>query len=156
MNMRPAQPSDIEALATLWHDGWHDAHSRIVPEALVALRTPDSFRSRTASRFAEMHVMELNTQPAGFFLVSDDELDQFYVAPAARGTGAAAMLMKEAEDRFRTLGVTNVWLACAIGNMRAARFYEKAGWHRAGEQPMNVETSEGPYSLDVWRYEKRL
>jgi hypothetical protein len=48
------------------------------------------------------------------------------------------------------------WLACAVGNMRAARFYEKSGWHRAGTFVMLSETSNGPFPVDQWRFEKRL
>ena len=48
------------------------------------------------------------------------------------------------------------WLACAIGNDRAARFYEKCGWTRMGTMINEAETSRGPFSLEVWRYEKQL
>jgi hypothetical protein len=47
-------------------------------------------------------------------------------------------------------------LACAIGNEQAARFYEKCGWHRAGTMINNLDTTEGVFPLEVWRYEKRL
>jgi hypothetical protein len=48
------------------------------------------------------------------------------------------------------------WLACAIGNARAARFYEKSGWAMARVETVPTETSEGLFPLEVWRYEKRL
>jgi hypothetical protein len=48
------------------------------------------------------------------------------------------------------------WLACAIGNERAARFYEKRGWHRAGTMINHLVTAEGEFHLEVWRYEKHL
>jgi len=47
------------------------------------------------------------------------------------------------------------WLACAIGNDRAARFYEKHGWHRAGVMVNQLETRNGIFPLDVWRHEKK-
>jgi len=52
--------------------------------------------------------------------------------------------------------VTTAWLACAIGNERAARFYEKHGWRRAGIVTNAAETSQGVFMLDVWRYEKTV
>ena len=53
-------------------------------------------------------------------------------------------------------GVEIAWLACAIGNEPAARFYEKCGWRRAGIVINQLETLNGTFPLDVWRYEKRL
>ena len=47
-------------------------------------------------------------------------------------------------------------LSGAIGNGRAARFYEKSGWTLARIETVPTETSEGLFPLEVWRYEKRL
>jgi RimJ/RimL family protein N-acetyltransferase len=53
-------------------------------------------------------------------------------------------------------GVETAWLACAIGNERAARFYEKCGWRRTGNMINYAETANGAFPLEVWRYEKVL
>ena len=53
-------------------------------------------------------------------------------------------------------GVETAWLACAIGNERAARFYEKCGWRRIGTMTNEAETSERTFLLEAWRYEKTL
>jgi hypothetical protein len=42
-----------------------------------------------------------------------------------------------------------------VGNERAARFYEKRGWSR-GTLTSQLDTPEGVFPLDVWRYEKPL
>jgi ribosomal protein S18 acetylase RimI-like enzyme len=89
-------------------------------------------------------------------LVKGDELYQLYVAREGRGTGLAAALIADAEDRLAKSGFETAWLACAIGNERAARFYEKCGWRRTGTIVYEAETSGGVYPLDVWRYEKLL
>jgi RimJ/RimL family protein N-acetyltransferase len=65
-------------------------------------------------------------------------------------------LLADAEARLSELGVETAWLACAIGNARAARFYEKCGWRRAGTMINHAETSSGTFPLEVWRYEKLL
>ena len=85
-----------------------------------------------------------------------DELYQLFVAAHARGSGAAVALIRDAETRLAESGVETAWLACAIGNDRAARFYEKNGWHRAETMINLAETSSGVFSLEVWRYEKSL
>jgi ribosomal protein S18 acetylase RimI-like enzyme len=89
-------------------------------------------------------------------VVKNDELYQLFVSAEARGTGVAAALVADAEARLFEAGVKTAWLACAIGNERAARFYEKCGWHRVGTMINHAETSNGTFALEVWRYEKPL
>ena len=156
MQVRAARPEDVEALARLWTDGWRDVHVALVPPELTALRTPQSFRARLAARLGDTFVAEADGVAIAFFMLKDAELYQFYVSAPARGTGVAAPLMTAAEDRLRERGIAVAHLGCAIGNDRAARFYEKAGWQRTGIVADMVETSAGPFRLEVWRYEKAL
>jgi GNAT superfamily N-acetyltransferase len=153
---RDAQAEDLDALAHLWWSGWRDAHLDLVPEALAKLRTQGSFRDRLSAALPRVRTLGLVGAPLGFHLIKDDELYQFYVAAQARGTGAAATLMADAETSLLALGIETPWLACAIGNARAARFYEKSGWALARVECVPTETSAGLFPLDVWRYEKRL
>jgi GNAT superfamily N-acetyltransferase len=94
--------------------------------------------------------------PLGFAIVRHDELDQLYVAPEAHGTGLAAALLDDAERLLRDRGVATAWLACAIGNARAARFYEKRGWTRVRTFTHLADTSDGLMPVETWRYEKRV
>jgi ribosomal protein S18 acetylase RimI-like enzyme len=156
MEIRLADVSEIDALARLWRDGWRDAHEAIVPKELARLRTPESFRERMAAGLNEVRVIGPIGAPLGFCMLKDDELYQLYVSAAARGTDAAAKLIADGEERLAAAGVEIAWLACAIGNDRAARFYEKSGWHRARTITSKLETPERVFLLDVWRYEKRV
>ena len=156
MNVRDAKAGEVDQLAQIWFDGWQDAHAQILPAELRRLRTLESFRERLDGGLQNVRVAEVSGSPAGFYMVKGDELDQLYVSASARGTGVAVALMSDAEARFREAGVKTAWLACAIGNERATRFYEKCGWTRVGTMTHHAETSEGPYSLEVWRYERSL
>ena len=89
-------------------------------------------------------------------MVKDAEVYQLFVSAGARGSGVAAALINDAEARLAAAGIDTAWLACAIGNDRAARFYEKCGWQRVGTMVNHAETSEGTFALEVWRYEKAL
>lgn len=154
--VRAAVEAEIDRLATIWHEGWQDAHARLLPPELARIRTLESFRERLRAGLATVRVVGEPGRPLGFCMVKDDELYQLYVASEARGTGAAAALVADAEARMADRGVSVAWLACAIGNDRAARFYEKCGWRRAGNMINPLDTPDGVLALEVWRYEKRL
>lgn len=156
MLLRNAQATEIDRLARIWYDGWHDAHARILPEELAQLRTFDSFAERLRDAFADMRVAEVSGNAVGFCMVKGEELHQLFVAAGARGSGIAAALVADAEGRLAEAGVASAWLACAIGNDRAARFYGKCGWRRTGTMLNRLPTPAGLFQLEVWRFEKQL
>lgn len=153
---RVATGAEIDHLARVWHDGWQDAHAAIVPADLARLRTPESFRQRMRAARPDVRVVGPPGAPVGFCMVKGDELYQIYVSAGSRGSGVAAALLGDGEARLAASGVRTAWLACAIGNDRAARFYEKHGWRRVGTMINLLDTPEGEYRLEVWRYEKAL
>ena len=156
MDVRAAEESEIGDLAKIWYDAWQDAHARILPAELTRLRTLESFKERLQGALPTVRVVGPPGKPVGFCMVKDDELYQLFVSAPARGSGVAAALVADAEARLSESGVQTAWLACAIGNERAARFYEKCGWHRAGTVISQLDTSSGTFPLEVWRYEKDL
>jgi GNAT superfamily N-acetyltransferase len=156
MDVRTAEQADVEHLAKVWYEGWQDAHAALMPADLTRLRTPESFRERLRSALPNVRVIGPAGAPVGFCIERDNELYQLFVDAAARGSGAAARLLADAEARMIGRGVTTAWLACAIGNERAARFYEKSGWRRAGTMINQAETSTGTFAVETWRYEKAL
>jgi len=156
INIRPAEQTEVDELAQVWFDAWRDAHAQIVPAELARLRTLENFRERMQKELPNIRVAGSPGEPVGFCLVKDNELYQLFVAAPARGTGVAAALMADGEALLAESGVETAWLACAIGNERAARFYEKCGWRRTGTMTNEAETSEGTFLLQVWRYEKTL
>lgn len=156
MNTRFAETAEVRALAGLWYAGWQDAHAQIVPAALAKVRTLASFEERLMADLPSVRTIGAIGAPAGLCWVKADELYQLYVARESRGSGIATLLIEDAEARLRAAGVDVAWLACAIGNERAARFYQRSGWHRAGNMINRLETPNGIFELEVWRYEKRL
>jgi len=156
IDVRAAEEMEIDHLARLWYDGWQDAHARIVPAELTRVRTLESFRHRLQVDVSNVRVAGPSGAPVGFSIVKGEELYQLYVSAQSRGSGVAAALIADAEARLAEAGVGTAWLACAIGNERAARFYEKCGWHLAGTMVNQLDTTAGTFPLEVWRYEKRL
>ena len=156
MDVRAAEDVEIDLLTKLWYDGWHEAHAPIVPAELTRLRTLESFRDRLQAALPDVRVVGPCGEPVGFCIVKGNELYQLFVSPESRGSGVAAALIADAEARLSRNGVDTAWLSCAIGNERAARFYEKCGWHRTGTMINQLETPKGKFLLEVWRYEKSL
>jgi ribosomal protein S18 acetylase RimI-like enzyme len=153
--LRAATPDDVDAIATVWHSGWPEGHLGHVPEALLLHRRLVDFRSRVPALLDRTTVATIGPNVAGFVMVHDDELEQIYVAAAARGSGVAAALLQHAEsaigDRFDL-----AWLAVVAGNTRARRFYARNGWRDAGVFEHEAPIEGGSIPLAAHRYEKRI
>jgi len=92
----------------------------------------------------------------GFVMTEDDEVDQVYVAPGGRGTGAATSLLAAAEERIRGAGRRSAWLAVVGGNARAQAFYGREGWADVGEFTHDAPGPDGPISVTAHRCVKDL
>jgi ribosomal protein S18 acetylase RimI-like enzyme len=156
MDVRKAQLQDIEPLARIWYEGWQDAHAKLLPAELARERTREALNQRMTDELAEVRVIGEPGKPLGFSMTKDDELYQLYVSRDARGNGAAQKLIAEVEERLASRGYKTAWLGCAIGNDRAARFYEKSGWNLARNYVVELPVTDGLFRLEVWRYEKEL
>lgn len=154
--LRPSTEADTEALAELWRTCWQDAHAGILPHAIARQRTLESFRARIIENQGAITVAGTPGAPSGFHWTKGAELYQLYVAKPARGAGLAAQLIGDAEKQIAARGARTAWLACAIGNDRAARFYEKSGWRRTRIETIELDLPLGVTTLDVWRYEKDM
>ena len=153
--IRDATRDDVNAITEIWHQGWRDAHLGLVPDDLARLRTRENFHARASALLAQTRVAQKD-DVIGFCICKADELYQMYVARAGRGFGIAQLLMTDAENRFVGAGVNEAWLACAIGNKRAMRFYENSGWTSTGAQTVELDTSAGSFELEVLKYVKRF
>lgn len=156
IEVRDALEDELDQLAQIWYSGWQDAHADILPTELARDRTLESFKERLGRALATVRVTGPFNNPTGFCMTKGGELYQLYVSAHARGAGTAAALIADAELKIARQGFDVAWLACAIGNNRAARFYEKSGWQRAGTVVSELDTEAGVFRLEVWRYEKML
>jgi ribosomal protein S18 acetylase RimI-like enzyme len=156
VDIRAVETGELDHLARLWHEGWHDAHAALAPPGLVQARTVDRFRERLAAALVDTRVVGPVGGPLGLCMIKEDELYQLYVARDARGTGTAAALIADGEVRLAAHGIATAWLACAVGNDRAARFYEKSGWRNARTVVNRLDTPDGVFEVTIWRYEKRV
>lgn len=153
---RPIEPGDISALARLWHRGWHWAHAALVPADLVALRSLQDFRRRLLAMGPLTRCVGVANNPQGFCAINGNEIDQLFVSSEARGTGLAARLLQNGEERLKASGVATAQLDCVAQNKRAVAFYTKHGWQNHGLALVQLHTSSGPYSLETLVFRKTL
>lgn len=156
MKLRRATPEDAPRIAEIWEAAWRDGHVGHVPDELVAIRTPESFRSRSAERIGAATVAEVDGVIAGFVALHGDEVEQVFVAREHRGSGVADALMGEAERQLRDAGHPTAWLAVVGGNARARRFYERLGWTDAGPFDYLADGVDRQIRVAAHRYVKRV
>ncbi len=155
--IRPATSQDAAAVAAIWRDGWRDGHLGFVPDALVAVRTDESFDTRAVNRVGDTTVAVVGQEVAGFVMVVGDEVEQVYVSSRHRGAGVADVLLAEAERQVRENGHAAAWLAVADGNARARSFYERAGWRDEGGFDYAAAVEDGSsVAVPCRRYVKTL
>ena len=154
--LRRARLPDAPEVAEIWWLGWQDGHLGFVPQALVDVRTEESFRARAAERVGDTTVATVDGAVTGFVMVVGDEVEQVYVSRSQRGTGVAAALMDEAERQIGANGHTTAWLAVVAGNARARAFYERAGWSDDGPFDYAAAAEDGSIAVPCRRYTKLL
>jgi ribosomal protein S18 acetylase RimI-like enzyme len=154
--IRMAQSEDHDALATIWHNAWHEAHAAHVPKELTAMRTRESLYIRLTNMLATTVVTGPIGAPLGFCAIRNNEVYQMYVSPAARGTGAAAALISAGCDIIKDNGHGTVFLDVIEQNPRARAFYTKMGFVDKRVETVDVDTLEGPYPLECMIMEKEL
>lgn len=154
--LRPAGLADAEAVADIWYRGWCDGHLGNVPDALVSVRTQESFGERAKRRLDDTTVAVVDGRVAGFVMVVGDEVEQVYVSASHRGSGVATVLLQEAERLVAAGGHREAWLAVVPGNARARRFYARHGWTDEGLFEHAAPSDQGAVHVPAHRYVKRL
>lgn len=153
--LRVASPDDCEAIARVWHDAWHDAHTEIVPSGLLPHRGLPHFRALAASQLGGITVAVQADEIVGFVGIEDDELELLFVAAAARGTGVADVLIAHAQQEISE-HYALAYLLVVDQNARARRFYERHGFRDVGPFAYEAVTPEGNFPVPHRRYEKAL
>ena len=154
--LRAATEDDFAPLTMLWAEGWDAGHAKIAPKALIKLRTADSFHLRLRGFGDDLRVTGERGDPTGFVAFKGNHIDQFYIRADQRGTGLAAKQMDAAEAELARRGHETAQLEVSPGNDRAFAFYTKRGWVEQGIEEATVDTSKGPFKLQLHIFTKSL
>lgn len=137
MKIRRAEASDLGQLLPLvrgYREFYKQAHD--------AERERNQFEAHLRDGTATIFIAVDDSQVVGFVAIMRYQstvrlrptmiLEDLFVAPDARGSGAADALMEAAIGHARAAGASGMFLETAMDNHRAQAVYERNGWTREG------------------------
>jgi len=135
--VRQAAPADVELVAPLF-----DAYRQFYEQPADPGLAREFIAARLERHESVIFLAERDGRPIGFVqlypLFSSTAprprrlwlLNDLYVAPEARGGGAARALMERARRLAEETDAVGLELATAHSNVAAQRLYESLGWRR--------------------------
>ena len=159
MHVRHAQPDDAYAVESIRVRGWQIAYRHVFPPERLDALVVDETRWRR--RFVQpppgwsTFVAEEDDEVVGFASVGPSrdeagvgELYAIYVDPDSWSGGTGRLLLARAEAALAsTYDEATLWVLSA--NLRARRFYERAGWQwddvSKTEERLGVASEETRY-----------
>lgn len=142
LRLRPRNETDLVSLADLWVASWQEA----MPSIDFRARRPwliDHLRNLEAAGAVTVCALDGSDKLLGFatFDPAEAYLNQLAVAPEAKGSSAATLLLNE----VRRLCSGSLTLDVNQDNSRAVRFYEREGFEKIAE---GTNSDSG---LKTWR-----
>lgn len=178
VRVRTETDDDVDAVAAVHVRAWQAGYAGLMPaEVLASLdpaaRAAERRRRRAVGGPFTTMVAEVDAVVVGFATVGPyrigrdrDRLDPaygeilaVYVEPAQWGNGIGSALLSDAAVHLRERGFTEARLWVLEDNVRARRFYERAGLFPDGERSvfaLRRATGQPPVEIPEVRYTWRL
>ena len=164
--IRAAQLADAQAIAHIRVAAWRAAYGGLMPAAYLEradleARETEQLRDRLGAigDRARVSVAEANEQIVGYCAYGCDTNDvleslkgaiyDLYVHPQLWYHGVGQRLLAHATEYFKIQGCSQATLLVYEENIRARRFYERAGWSGDGYREMYKHFD---FSRPVLRY----
>lgn len=142
MIVRPAELSDVDAIARTHVAGWQHAYAGILPADYLASlsveRRAATWTEAIRQKTQQLLVAEATEELAGFCAfggcrdpgaaATDFEVWAIYLGPQFLGTGVGRRLWLEALGTMKGAGALRITLWVLCGNLRAIHFYRAAGF----------------------------
>ncbi|MDR0529662.1 MAG: GNAT family N-acetyltransferase [Zoogloeaceae bacterium] len=138
LSLRPATQDDLPALARLARETWLAAYTGIVPDAQIEYMLAQRYNLEALSEIlaAPDKWLELafwEERLAGFALSEPYDararkLDRLYIHPDWQRRGVGGALVRQAAERARNLGYSELILSVNKRNEQAQRAYRKYGF----------------------------
>lgn len=149
--VRQARASDLDSLSMLVEEYWRFESI----DGFDATRVQSLLRSLIAEPLVgTVWVAENGERLAGYLVAvtvfslehggTTAEIDELFVRPACRGSGAGLALLQAAEAHAAESGCRNISLQVGVTNAGARRFYRRAGYaERNGYDLLEKDLSGG-------------
>ncbi|WP_017462754.1 GNAT family N-acetyltransferase [Dyella ginsengisoli] len=135
LSVRIADTHDLDRLAPLF-----DAYRQFYRQPADLVRARDFLAERMARQESLVLLAELDGEAIGFTqlyplfssvrTVRTWLLNDLFVAPSARRSGAGRALLQAAAEQARARGAASLSLSTALDNAPAQALYESLGWVR--------------------------
>lgn len=152
MLIRPATIQDAPAIAEIHVASWQHAYRDLMPADFLAALSIDEREARWAGSIAKKSpvlVAVIDGELAGFIAIGPSrdqdatpvmfEIWALYVAPAHWSGGVGRALWLAAREACAANGAKAISLWVIVGNERAIRFYESAGFAIDPGAPLTFE-----------------
>ena len=158
MQIRQGKEEDLDRIAWIHAQSWHQTYTGLIDQVFLDTRTPqDSRRRLRLLRHQAFLVVEDQRQLWGFLSFEINrqcgEIHALYLLSQAQGRGWGRALMQEALRQMRQQGCREIVLWVLPQNLRAVRFYKKAGFCADGAQQW-VRYGQ-PVRIVRMRYQKK-
>ena len=154
VSIRPARPSDTDAIVAVNAAGWRTGYRGIVSDDRLASLPVERWRSEIRAGLARPAgdsfslVGELGGAFGGYCYVAAPardgdlgreaaELVAIYVEPALWGRGVGGALIAAAEEEAVARGYEEMSLWTFTDNDRARGFYQRRGWRADGNERLH-------------------
>jgi putative acetyltransferase len=115
-------PDDIPWLAATSVAAYRDYFAPLLPHLDLRGFDEGHFTARFGRSLGKVRIACEGDRPLGFTMVTDGNIDMFFVADGLRRGGVGTLMLEDAEKHGAET------LECFAANIAARRFYEKHGW----------------------------
>lgn len=145
-NIRLAKESDAETFGNIHVESWKAAYKDIIPDEYLSNMNPNKRAQRLLQGLSnqtesQYYVADNNNTIIGNLIIGkydgDDnigEVGAIYLLPDFWGKGYGKFMMDFALKELKNIGYNTIVLWVLEDNLRARRFYEKAGFVPSGEK----------------------
>lgn len=139
ITIRPAEPRDASAVASVHDASWRGAYRGIIPgvalERMVERRGP-AWWQRLIKQQRGIMVLEIHNKVVGYVTLGANrspslrlggEIYEIYIAPAYQGLGFGSRLFAAAQERLHSAGLRDFAVWVLEDNDPAVAFYRAMG-----------------------------
>jgi len=133
MNIRHAEPGDLQRIAEVQIESWQDTYAGLFPEDYLARQLAQDLKrhwSRVEIRPEDLVLLADDDGVAGFIAIwcrPGPYIENLHVKPSLRSRRIGSALLKSAARRLIQRGHASAFLWVVQSNQRAIRFYERHG-----------------------------